>query len=453
MNNPNNIKIKITQENIEHLEAKLQALIHEFSTISMNNSSLEGQQKKLLQTYHHLQQKIDNIPVSDEDFDQQIKQLEEQLASETLVEKELNTTLTVKHNTLRNRSLIKELYQTMSNTLHQETTVHLEKLEAKNAENTALLAQIKENEVEYQELVRENHDLELKNLEILQTLSIQEPHIHQNFQLQTMESFLNLEPIKLESILKTSTQLELFYALSLRLGIIYDLIKQNQKAFKYLSYLPSSLLEWYQVQEIYEKNKRMLLTQHLLPYSSRLLFNRALQASDELEREIFLILSIQTSIEHKEVNQPPYISLLQFYLDQQLWLHAYLMIEKIRNLEVRPAKSCLPVERIIEAFSRNNITHPEQMYPIMTLIPELQHIKVPKEIQRRHQTLIDSSPFLALWCQYQQGVELMKAGEIMQAQAQFHAVLSQEPHFIEAYLKLSELNKEPIWQHITIRKS
>lgn len=449
MNNPNAIKIKKTQENIDKLEHRRQELIHEFSTISMLNATLEGQQKNHQKTSHRLQQQINSIPVSDEDFDHKIKQLEEELATELLIENELIALLTEKSNILKNRSLIKELQQSMSQTFLHKTNEITEKIEAKVTENIHLSTQIKESEILYQEQVQENQDLEDQYASICEELTIQETNITKIFQAQTLESFLCLDLIELKNIQKQTTQLDLFYAVSLRLGIIYDFQKQNQKAFKYLSYLPPSLLQWYQIYHIYEKNKLLILTQYLLPYSSRLLFNRASFPVNDLEREIFLILSIQASTEHQEVNQPPYLSLLQFYLDQQFWLQAYILIEKIRNLDVRPAKSCLPIKKIKEAFSKTEITHPEQMHQIMALIPELQDIEV---FKNSHPASVDSSLFLALWSQYQQGVELMKIGELTLAQLQFHEILSQHPYFIEAYLKLAECNSGANWQHLAIRK-
>ncbi len=165
--------------------------------------------------------------------------------------------------------------------------------------------------------------------------------------------FFKLDNHALQTIQETTAGLDLFYALSLRLGIIYHLQNESKQAFKYLVIFPSEILDWYQFQE-FIKISNLPYFNHFAPLFIWSLFQKSEFTLHKKDQEILLILSILACYDQNEINQPAYLNLLQYYLNEKKMVTSYSMILKIRNLDTKPAKSCLPMDNIIKAFSTAN---------------------------------------------------------------------------------------------------
>lgn len=475
MNHKNSIEI--LQKKIQQLEHTYQERIHQFSTLSMENSALIRQQKTFQRLLATSKQDIKSILVSAEDFDTKIKHQKEQLASELQKEKEFNLMIAEKRKSLKYQTWMKALQQSKHYEVLELINENSAMVARFNAEKEKLLQQIEEYKKSAQQLIQTNEDLSLANETLFKNYATEEKEIRDHFQLRTMDNIFYLNMNELYTIQQVTTQLDLFYATSLRLGVIYHLQKNIKQAFKYFSYLPPEFLEWYQFRETYENIKLELLKTFLLPYSSQVFFNQAKHTSDKHDKEVLLILSLQACSDQNEVNTAAYSDLLQCYLNGEKWLLADLLIKKIRVLDKRTTKSFLPIDKIIQAFVKANLSPIiaskfikfHQMYTIQAQIPELKHLKpshplrLDETVPQIHQDIFFlndkdkgiecHSIFLKLWRQYQEGHSLIQLDRQTEAIAKFQEILSEHPYFIEAYLKLSECTHNPIWQHLAYQKA
>lgn len=465
--------IEKLQKKIQLLEQTYQERIHQFSVLSMENSTLIRQKKTLQRLLATTKQDIQGILVSAEDFDAKIKQLQNQFALVVQKEKEFNVMIAEKKKSLKNKTWMEVLQQSK---YHEEFTLieaNSAMVDRFNSEKEKLLQQIEEYKESAQQLIQTNEDLSSANATLSINLATEQQEILHHFQSRTMDNIFHLNINELYTIQQVTTQLDLFYATSLRLGVIYHLQKNNKQAFKYFSYLPSEFLDWYQFRETYEYIKLELLKTFLLPYSSRVFFNQSKHTLDKHEKEILLILSLQACSDQHENNSAAYLNLLQYYLNEEKWLLANLLIKKIRTLD----KRTLPIDKIIQAFIKANLSPLiatkfikfHQMYTIMAQIPELMHLKPSHSLQldetvpQIHQDIFFlndkdkgiecHSLFLKLWRQYQEGLTLIQFDRKTEAIEKFQEILSEHPYFIEAYLKLSECTHEPIWQHLAYQKA
>lgn len=471
MMNNLNFEFDRIKENIRELELKHQNLIHQFSEKSMQYTVHQRQKNELQRTSRLIQHQIDNTLVSDEDFDKQILKLETELTKQLQIEEQFNLSLTEKHNMWENRTFIRELRNTFHTNYQIEEQQFDSEIEQLKVKNTELLEYIKEKELESQKLLDETKILEEKNTHLIQEISSNEKLIQIYFPIRWMQSFLNLDRQELEMTQQLTPHLDLFYATSLRLGIISYLQHQYLEAFINLSYLPSSFLQSYQLTEIFNEVKIQHLHRHLVPYSPERLFAIAQKSQNPKEMESLLRLSIQASIDNKVNFIPAYIALLEYYLRQNLWLHTQTIIEKIKTLDNKAVAIGMIIRAFHDAIQNMPITNQgllqyQQLSLIAQKIPELNQINNMIDLNSIHQ-MIEKNPqvqtievilsfinqkiysleacssfFLKPWCQYQLGINLCKENRIKEAIEIFKDIILEYPYFIEAHIKLEEYTEE-----------
>lgn len=283
-------------------------------------------------------------------------------------------------------------------------------------------------------------------------------------------SKINIE--LLQMIQKLTTQHELFFAVSIRLGLIYFYQKKHVEALKCLCYIPKTVLNHYQIINLVHSIFKKILNEIPGIHTSQYYFENAENPEFSHFSEFFLWLSIMIQM---TPNPAPYLKLLDIYLQNEEWLKVMIIWDILKETY----ESQVPIERLQRKIQSCSLKYKQDPNPEHLLqhqkflfFPALKSCLGKKSsltFSALHQSLLEhpeaqslqktlsffnhdsdsneilEPDFLSQWRDYQIGLRFLKNKQTQLAIDKFIQIIQINPFFIEVKIQLESLTPEFNW--------